>query len=133
MSETTPAPQGQPAPTPSFPKEVEEGRTFAILCYALGLVGLPFFLVPLIMRNNEFSLYHSKQCLILALLAIAVGVLGSILVPVFCLGLVLWLAGSISLLVLDIIGLVNAVKGEQKPLPIIGAYAIDWFKSIAKV
>jgi uncharacterized membrane protein len=130
MSET---PQTTPEAAPSFPKEVEEGRTFAILSYALGLIGLPFFLVPLIMRDNEFSLYHSKQCLMLALCGIAVCVVGTILAPVFCIGIILWIAGSVFILVLDIMGLVNAVKGEQKPVPVVGKYADDWFKGLKKV
>jgi hypothetical protein len=54
-----------PAPAGGGSKEVEEGKAFAVLSYVLGLVGIPFFLVPLIMRNNEFSLFHAKQCLIL--------------------------------------------------------------------
>jgi uncharacterized membrane protein len=116
-----------------FPPEVEEGRTFAILSYALGFIGVPFFLVPLIMRNNEFSLYHAKQCLMLGLCGISVGIVGTILTPVFCIGVILFFAGLVLILVLDILGLVNAVKGEQKPLPVIGKYADDWFKGLKKV
>ena len=55
-----PAAQAAPA---ADSKEVEDGKIFAILSYVLNFVGLPFFLVPLIMRNNAFSLYHAKQCL----------------------------------------------------------------------
>lgn len=132
MNDTMQPPPNPPA-QPVFSKEVEEGRTFAILSYALGIISLPFFLVPLIMRNNEFSLYHSKQCLILGLCCIAVGVVGTVLTPVFCIGIVLWIVGLIFLLVLDIMGLVNAVKGEQKPVPVIGKYAEDWFKGLTKV
>ena len=46
-------------------KEMEEGKAFAILSYVLNFLGIPFWLVPLIMRNNSFSLYHAKQYLIL--------------------------------------------------------------------
>ena len=130
MSEPVQTPQASPAS--GLPKEVEEGRTFAILSYALGLIGLPFFLIPLIMRNNEFSLYHSKQCLMLWLAGIAVSIIGSIL-TVVCIGLILLLAGWVFVLVLDIIGLVNAIKGAQQPLPLIGKFAEDWFKGINKV
>jgi len=126
------SPPNPPAQT-VFSKEVEDGRTFAILSYALGLICLPFFLIPLLMRNNEFSLYHAKQCLILGLGCIAVGIVGTVLTPVFCIGIILWIAGLVFMLVLDIAGLVNAVKGEQQPLPVIGKYAEDWFKGITKV
>ena len=118
---------------PVFSQEVEEGRTFAILSYALGLIGVPFFLVPLIMRNNEFPHTTPSSVSMLALCGMAVGLVGTILTPVFCIGIILWIAGSVFILVLDIMGLVNAVKGEQKPLPVIGKYADDWFKGLKKV
>jgi len=137
MSDNQPDTQGAPPPVPAAPPsgfspEVEEGRTFAILSYALGLIGLPFFLVPLIMRNNEFSLYHSKQCLLLWLAGIAASMVGSLLMVV-CIGLILLPAAMIFVVVLDILGLINAVKGEQKPVPVIGKYADEWFKGLKKV
>ncbi len=131
MNDTNQAPQGQPIAAPTLPTEVEEGRTFAILSYALSLIGLPFFLVPLIMRNNEFSLYHAKQCLLLWLGGIVVSVVGVPLMAV-CIGLILVPVAGLFLLVLDIMGLVNAIKGEQKPVPLIGKYADDWFKGLKK-
>lgn len=112
-------------------KEIDEGKTFAILSYALGLVGLPFFLVPLIMRNNGFALYHAKQCLMLWIVGMVGGTVCGVLMAV-CIGIILLPLFSIGMLVLDILGLVNAVKAEAKPLPVIGKYANDWFKSIVK-
>ena len=118
--------------TPQLPPEVEEGRTFAILSYALGLVGLPFFLVPLIMRNNEFSLYHAKQCLILWLAGLALSVAGGIL-TIVCIGVLVLMVGGILLLVLDVMGLINAIQGQTKPLPLIGKWGEEWFKGLRKV
>jgi len=112
--------------------EVEEGKVFAVLSYALSLVGLPFFLVPLIMRNNEFALYHAKQSLILWLAGIAAAVISMIL-SFLCIGLIIGPIAGVFLLVLDIIGLVNAGKGEAKPVPVIGQWGVDWFKGIKKV
>ncbi len=115
-----------------FPPEVEAGRAFAILSYALSLIGIPFFLVPLIMRNNEFSLYHAKQTLLLWLAGLALGLVGG-LTMLICIGFILLPAGAIFLLVLNILGLINAINGQQKPIPVIGKYAEDWFKGITKV
>lgn len=131
MTEEQKAPEAaQPAPGAPLPKDIEDGRTFAILSYALALVFLPFFLVPLIMRNNEFALYHAKQCLIICLGGMAVFVL---CIPLFCISFILAPAGVIFVFVLDIMGLMNAVKGVQAPVPLIGKYADDWFKGITKV
>lgn len=129
------AQQAQSPPTASasnMSPEVEAGRAFAILSYALSFIGLPFFLVPLIMRNNEFSLYHAKQCLMLWLAGIVVSVVGGFL-TLLCIGVLILLGGGIFLLVLNIMGLISAINGEQKPLPVIGKYAEQWFAGITKV
>ncbi len=118
-------------PQTALPQEIQEGKTFAILTYALSLIGLPFFLVPLIMRNNEFSLYHAKQCLMIWIGFIAVGFISGVL-SWTCIVPILGVAVLIFLFVLDIMGLINAVKGLQQPLPVIGKWAEDWFKSITK-
>lgn len=113
-------------------QEISEGKVFAILCYALSLIGLPFFLVPLIMRNNEFALYHAKQTLMIWLGGIVISAVGSVLLVV-CIGIVILLAGFIFLLVLDVMGLINAVNERMQPLPLIGKWGEDWFRGITKV
>ena len=128
------APETEPAPTGAT--DVEEGKAFAILSYGLGLAGIPFFLVPLIMRNNEFSLYHAKQCLILALLLVAAGVLATVSIATFILMFLaplVWFAACIALWVGCVMGIVASSKGETKPLPVIGKWGEDWFKGIQKV
>ena len=128
-------PADEPAPS-ADPKDVEEGKAFAILSYALGFVGIPFFLVPLIMRNNEFALYHSKQCLILALLIVA-GALLALMMAATVILLVfaplVWFAACIALWVGCVLGIMASSKGEKKSLPLIGRLADDWFKGIETV
>ena len=131
------APEPAPAPEPeaaeaSAPADTQEGKVFAILSYALSFVSLPFFLVPLIMRNNAFALYHAKQSLMIWLAGIAVSIV-SIILTAICIGPILGLVGGVFLLVLNVMGLVNAAKCEAKPLPLIGKWAEDWFKGIQKV
>ena len=111
--------------------DVEEGKTFAILSYVLMFVGLPFFLIPLIMRNNDFALYHAKQCLIVSL-AMLVGVVISVPLIAVCVGVVLGILVGIAYYVFAIIGLINTCKGEAKPLPLIGKWGEDWFKGLRK-
>lgn len=132
MSTSQDEQQGQAPAATMDAKEIEEGKTFAILSYALSILSLPFFLVPLIMRNNEFSLYHAKQCLIIWLGGIAVGVIGSLLMAV-CIGIVLLPAGFIFLLVIDVMGLMNAINGRAKPVPVLGKWGENWFKGVTKV
>lgn len=113
-------------------KEIEEGKAFAVLSYVLSLIGLPFFLVPLIMRNNAFALFHAKQCLILWLAGLVVSV-ATVILSFVCIGLILGPVAGIALLVLCIIGLIGASKGEVNTLPLIGKYGEAWFKGIKKV
>ena len=112
-------------------EEIEGGKAFAILSYAVGLIGLPFFLVPLIMRNNDFSLYHAKQCLVLWLASIVLSMVGGILTAV-CIGVFILLAALVFFLVFEIMGIINAVNGRVQPLPLIGKWGEDWFKGITK-
>jgi len=133
QQQSTPAPAAEASAAPAMdPKEVEEGKPFAILSYALNFVILPFFLVPLIMRNNEFSLYHAKQSLMLWLIGIVGSAIGAMFM-VICVGIILLPLLLVFLLILNIIGLVNAIKGEAKPLPVVGKWAEEWFKGLRKV
>jgi len=113
------------------PKEIEDGKAFAILSYAAGFIGVPFLIVPLIMRDNAYSLYHAKQCLMLWIAGvIAVSVASASLL--LCIGVVLLPAVGITVLVFDVIGLINALNGRMQPLPIIGKWGENWFKGITK-
>ncbi|MBM4143132.1 MAG: hypothetical protein FJ225_06035 [Lentisphaerae bacterium] len=106
-------------------KEIEEGKAFAILGYIVPLLCL----IPLINRNNNYSLYHAKQVLLLW-----IGfVVSSAANVIPCAGQIVWIVAWVFLVVLDIIGLVNAVKCQMKPLPLIGKFGEDWFKGIQKV
>jgi len=126
MSEETTTTPPEPTVNPSGidAKEIEAGKTLAILGYIIGILCI----VPLIQKDNAFSLFHAKQVLLLILAGIALSFLN--IIP--CLGQIVWGLGTLGLLVLDIIGLVNAVKGEAKPVPLIGKFAEDWFKGIQK-
>lgn len=136
-SETTAAPQESTAAESSVPeldpKEIENGKAFAVLSYVLGFIGIPFFLVPLIMRDNDFSLYHAKQCMMIWIAGLAGGMISSLLIPVFCLGIITGIALGIFIIVITIMGLINATKGIMVPLPLIGKYSDEWFKGISKV
>jgi uncharacterized membrane protein len=127
----------QPTPPTSAPatKEIEDGKVFAILSYALSFVGLPFFLAPLIMRDNDFALYHAKQCLVLWLVGIVV--MSATWSPFFfyfySITHLLSYAFGVFLVILNIIGLINALNSATKPVPVLGKFAEDWFKNIKKV
>ena len=95
------------------------------------------FFIPLLVaeaRKSDFVRFHIRQGLglfitffvariltlvILVPLFAAVGLLSLILVPVI----------NILLLVILVMGIINAASGEKKPLPIIG----EWFERYLKI
>ena len=92
-------------------------KVTSVLSY-FGLIGwlIAFFAGT----KDDKSIYHLRQGFGLVLLSIVFGIVIQILVRISTslalVGTVLW---SI-LLVLFILGLINALKEEKKPLPIVG-------------
>ena len=131
-TEVQPEQEGQPEEAPAAPasrvidtQEINDGKVFAILGYIISILCI----VPLIQRDNAFSLYHAKQVLLLIIACILLAVVN--VIP--CAGQIVSVIGFLVLSVLNIIGLVYACKGEVKPIPVIGKLAEDWFKGITKV
>jgi len=94
------------------PVDVEKNKVMGILAYII------FFIPLLAAKESKFAMYHANQGLVLFLLGVAVSIVGSI-IPI--LGLVIILPiGYLAWLVLAIIGIINASKGEMKVLPVIG-------------
>ncbi|MEO7534731.1 MAG: hypothetical protein ABIU30_12820 [Ferruginibacter sp.] len=74
--------------------------------------------------------YHLRQTLLLMLCGVGMQLLAMILIFVMpFLALILWV-GWIGLLVLWILGLIAAINGEEKPMPIIGEKAQELFRNL---
>lgn len=105
------------------PPAAAEDRTVAILAY-ITIIG---FIIAIIMHSSKKTAiggYHLRQALGLLLTSIAGGfvlaiipVVGWMLLPFF------WLA----ILVFVILGIIAAVNGNQKPLPVLGEKYQQWF------
>jgi uncharacterized membrane protein len=99
-----------------MPKE-DNSKLVAILSY-ITIIG---WIVALILNNsNKSSLgsFHIRQ----SLLIMIVGLVG--LIPIIG-----WIV-SLALFVFWIMGLIYAINGQEKEIPIIGKYAQDWFKGL---
>lgn len=133
-----PTPPAPPAPTPAAGGPTDEGKLFAILSYALNFIGLPFWIVPVIQRNNEFALYHAKQAGAIWVIAFANAIIGGMIAlgayaALYVLGCVVHLgvmAVGLGMLVLNILGLINAVNSKMVPLPVIGETALNMLKGM---
>ncbi len=105
--------------------QVSEGKTIAAVAY-LTLIGL---IIAFVMNNdkkNAFAAYHIKQSLGLALTGLALGLIG--MIPI--LGWIINIIGIFVLLFMWIMGLVNALNGQEKPVPILGDKYMEWFKNL---
>lgn len=99
------------------PQDVEKNKAMAILAYIV-------FFVPLIAaRESRFAMFHANQGLVLFLTAVA-GYIVCMILSFLLIGLILMPLWMIAMLVLVVIGIINASKGEMKPLPMIGGFTI---------
>ena len=107
----------------AVPTDSTEDKTVAIVSY-LTLIGFIIALVLHSSKKTQLGAYHLRQTLGLMLTSVA----GSIvlgMIPV--LG---WLASIVlffAVVALWFIGLLSAIKGEMKPLPVLGKHFEKWF------
>lgn len=79
------------------------------------------FLVPLFAaKDDAFARFHANQGLLLFLASIALGIIA--IIPFI--GAIISAIGGIVTFVFMILGIINALKGEMKPLPLIGGIVI---------
>jgi uncharacterized membrane protein len=100
-------------------ESVGNEKLCAILSYLL--IGIIWYFADEKMKKSSFANYHAKQGLTLLITSVILGIVAGaipfigwfILAPIF----------NLAVLVLLIIGIINAAKGNEKELPIIGSFA----------
>ena len=96
----------------------DQSKLVAILSY-ITIIGWIIALVLHMNNKSHLGSFHLRQTLLIYIAFIVVG-----WIPII--GQIIW----IILLVFWIIGLVAAVGGQEKEIPLIGKYAQDWFKGL---
>jgi uncharacterized membrane protein len=107
---------------------VTEDRTVAILAY-ITLIG---FIVAIVLHTSNkktaLGAFHLRQALGLLITSMVVAIGGMVLAFIPILGplavFVIW----IGLLVMWLMGLIAAINGRQKPMPVLGQSFDQWFK-----
>lgn len=107
--------------------DVEKNKLMAVLSYLGILVVIPIIVAP----DSKFVRYHANQGLLLLVTSAVYGVITRILtlvvgwIPVVG-AIILMLFSLIGLVifVFAILGIINAIQGNAKELPIIGSYRI---------
>ncbi|PKP13938.1 MAG: hypothetical protein CVU08_02855 [Bacteroidetes bacterium HGW-Bacteroidetes-3] len=109
-----------------------DGKSIAIISY-LTIVG---WVIALVMNSNnksQLAIYHIRQSLFIMLVGIAFYIAQTMLLFIPYLG---WLVSlllfpvGLALFVLWIMGLISAINGEEKPIPIVGEKVQQLLSSI---
>jgi RNA polymerase subunit RPABC4/transcription elongation factor Spt4/uncharacterized membrane protein len=105
------------------PQDIALFKRISVVAYLGPLVLIPLICFP----NSRFTRYHCNQGLMLAILDVVVSTLISILTTLFRNSIFLLIltgiisfALSVVLIYLTVVGIINAVKGRAKELPVIG-------------
>ncbi len=97
---------------------VEEGKSIAWLSYLGILVIIPI----LLQKDNPYTKFHIKQGLVLLIASIVWSIVSFFFGFIPIVGLIISLLGWIFLMILSIIGIINAIQGKEAELPLIGKY-----------
>lgn len=109
---------------------VDNGKTTAIVSYITLIGWLIAYFAMHQSKKTSLGSFHLRQTLLLMICAVVYQIVITIITMVVpAIGLVLSLL-SLGFLVLWILGLIAAINGEEKPMPIIGAKAQELFKGI---
>ena len=101
-------------------EDIENNKILSLFAY-LGIL----FLIPLLAaKDSKYARFHANQGIVLFVVDLALGIVGGIIGLIPILGALVVAACGIVILVLAIIGIVNAVTGKAKQLPIIGGIKV---------
>ena len=103
---------------------IQEGRTIAIISY-ITLIGTVIAYVMNQNKKNSFAAFHIRQALGLVLLAFALNLMSTVM----DISLFYKIAAPI-VFVLWLLGLISAIQGKEKTIPVLGEQFQIWFKNL---
>lgn len=101
-------------------KDIDDNKIMGVLSYISWLVLIPIFCA----RDSKFARFHVNQGIVLAIAETLFGIVIGILDGIPFIGWLFSLVGGLAELIffiLAIIGIINAVNGKAKDLPVIGS------------
>jgi uncharacterized membrane protein len=108
-----------------------EDKTIPIISY-MTIIGWVIALVMFNDKKTKLGAFHIRQALGVNALSIAIWPVVMALVFIPILGWIINLLLYLGVLLFWILGLIGAINGEMKPLPVLGELFQNWFASIAK-
>jgi len=119
-------------PTPAPATSGMDGKTISIISY-FSLVGWIIAYVLYTSNKSQLAAFHIRQSLGLMILSICLYIISVVLIFIPVLGwiisILIWIT-LVGVFVLWVIGLVSAINGQEKPVPIVGAKAQEMLAGI---
>lgn len=100
--------------------DMDSGKACAILSWFFP-IGLIWYLVDEKMKSNSFAGFHVKQSLVLFITSLILNFVGGI-IPILGWFVIIPI-GNLVILVFWVLGLIAAITGKEKELPLIGKFA----------
>lgn len=95
-------------------QDIEKNKVMALLAYII-------FLIPLLAaKDSKFARFHTNQGLVLFL----GGIISSVVAVIPVIGWIIAPIAGLVITVLAVIGIINALNGKAKELPVIGKFKI---------
>ena len=95
-------------------QDIEKNKVMALLAYII-------FLIPLLAaKDSKFARFHTNQGLVLFL----GGIIASVVAVIPVIGWIVAPIAGLVITVLAVIGIINALNGKAKELPVIGKFKI---------
>src|SRR4030042_603821 len=106
----------QQQPQQANQSDAEKNKAMAIIGYIIPIL----FFIPLVTeaKNSPFAKFHANQQLNLLLAGVVINIVGGVIPFIGC--FIILPLGMIFLIVVAIMGIINASKGAMKELPLIG-------------
>lgn len=101
------------------------GKQIGMIAY-LTVIGLIIAFVMNSEKKSEFAQYHIRQMLGLFVSGVAIGLIG--IIPF--LGWLVVIVGVFVLFYMWVIGLIAAINGQMKTMPILGKKYEEWFAGV---
>ncbi len=95
-------------------QDIEKNKVMAVLAYIL------FFIPLLAAKDSKFARFHTNQGLVLFL----GGIISSVVAVIPIIGWIIAPIAGLVITVLAVIGILNALNGRAKELPLIGKFKI---------
>ena len=95
-------------------QDIEKNKVMAVLAYIL------FFIPLLAAKDSKFARFHTNQGLVLFI----GGILSSVIAAIPIIGWIIAPIAGLVITVLAVIGIINALNGRAKELPVIGKFKI---------